>query len=189
MKRLHAIAAAFFVCFLPTVGMADQPPKTTLVPGGTEIPVHVIGDVSSATAKAGDTFGVQAARDIVVDGLIVIKSGALGSGTIEEVVHAGGGGHSGSMTLNFDWIYAVDGGKIHLAQGAQKQAEEDRKGAASTATIVGVATLGIGGLFGHNLAHGKEVTIDDKKVLTAFVADNVHVAAHEKAHPEDHFDR
>jgi hypothetical protein len=42
----------------------------------------------------------------------------------------------------------------------QNQAEEDRKGASPTATIIGFATFGLGGLFGHNLARGRQKTID-----------------------------
>jgi len=171
--------------------VADSVPggTTVLLPGGTAIPVHVVGDVSSNKLKAGDTFQVQAAKDVVINGFIVVRSGTLGQGTIGEVGHAGGSGRSGSLTLNFDWIYASDGGKIHLANVTQKQGEDDRKGAASTATIIGFATFGIGGLFGHNLAHGKDVTIDEKKVFNAFVADNIHVSATEKAAREvDHFD-
>jgi hypothetical protein len=131
--------------------------------------------------KEGDTFQVQAAKDVVINGMVVIRKGALGGGTIQQVDHAGGNGHSGGLLLNFDWIYAVDGGKIRLAQETQRQDEEDRKGASSTATIIGIATFGIGGLFGHNLAHGKEVTVDDKKILNAFVKSNVHVESTEHA--------
>jgi len=169
---------------------AATAPVTTivLVPGGTSVPVHVVGEVSSGKLHDGDTFQIQAADNVVINGLIVVRKGAEGQGTIAAVDHAGGNGHSGTLELNFDWLYAVDGGKIKLSPAKQQQAEADRKGASSTATIVGIATLGIGGLFGHNLAHGREVTIDERKVLTAFVADNVHVEASERAADVDHFD-
>ena len=188
MRHLLAACALFAFCLVPALGFAETQPAGILVPGGTNVPVHVIGTVSSGSMKPGDTFQVQAAKDVVVNGMIVIRSGALGSGTIGEVDHAGGNGHSGALTLNFDWVYAVDGGKVHLAQATQRQAEEDRKGASSTATIIGFATFGLGGLFGHNLAHGREVTVDDKALLNAFVAENVHVVAHEKAEAADHYD-
>ena len=200
--------AVLSVFFIPSVAYAATPAPVTapvpvpltaqpvtiqttsiLVPGGTSVPMHVVGEVSSAKLKPGDTFAVAAASDVVVNGFVVIRKGALGQGTIGEVAHAGGSGRSGSLTLNFDWVYATDGGKIHLAAATQKQAEEDRKGASSTATIIGFATFGLGGLFGHNFAHGREVTIDEKKILGAFVADTVHVDASEKARDTDHYDR
>ena len=180
-------AAAFTPA--PTIAQpATVATTSVLVPGGTAVPVHVVGEVSSGKLKSGDTFAVAAASDVVVNGFIVVRKGSLGQGTIGEVAHAGGSGRSGSLTLNFDWIYASDGGKIHLAAATQKQAEEDRKGASSTATIIGFATFGLGGLFGHNFAHGREVTIDEKKVLGAFVADTVHVDASERARDTDHYD-
>jgi hypothetical protein len=86
--------------------------------------------------------------------------------------------------LAFDYVYAADGGRVKLFDETQNQAEEDRKGASSTATIIGVATFatfGIGGLFGHKLAHGRQNRIDEKTVITSFVADNVHVETSEHA--------
>lgn len=172
-----------------SVATAGQRPVSIALPGGTAIPVHVVGSVSSANVKQGDTFAIQAAQPVIANGMVVIPSGAEGQGRIVEVDHAGGNGHSGSLQLNFDWIYSADGGKVALSNTTQKQAEEDRKGAMSTATIIGVATLGLGGLFGHNLAHGREVTIDDHKILNAFVARTVHVKATQQAQAADQYDR
>ncbi len=186
MRLLATLTAVASFVLIPLVGSTQSRPMTVLVPGGTDIPVHVLGEVSSGKMKEGDTFQVQAAQDVVVNGMVVVRSGAEGQGTIGEVDQAGGNGHSGALTLNFDWIHSVDGGKIRLSQGAQKQAEGDRKGASSTATIIGYATLGIGGLFGHNMVHGREVTIDEKKVLNAFVSDNVHVRTSEHAQAQNY---
>ncbi len=188
MKAVLASVMALCLSVIPLCGSASA--TRVLVAGGTLVPVHVIGTVSSASMKDGDTFQVQAADDVIVNGMVVIRSGSLGAGSVQEVDHAGGNGHSGGLLLTFDWIYAVDGGKIRLAQTSQRQAEEDRKGASSTATIIGFATFGLGGLFGHNFAHGREVTVDDKKILQAFVRSNVHVAATERAQKDDErFDR
>ena len=159
----------------------------TLVGGGTAVPVHVIGSISSGSAKADDVFQIQVASDVVVNGLVVFKKGAGGQGHIVESDSAGGNGHSGAIALAFDYVYAVDGGRVRLADTKQTQSEEDRKGASSTATIIGFATLGLGGLFGHNLAHGKQKTIDEKTIISAFVASNVHVNATERAESE-HYD-
>jgi hypothetical protein len=113
--------------------------------------------------------------------MIVFRKGAGGQGHVVESDSAGGNGHSGAIGLAFDYIYSADGGRVNLSDTAQKQSEEDRKGASSTATIIGFATFGIGGLFGHNFAHGRQKTIDEKTVMQAFVANNVHVATSEHA--------
>jgi hypothetical protein len=162
---------------------------TVLVPAGTVVPIHVLGDVSSHTAHEGDKFQIQTAKDIVVRGLIAIPANSDGEGEISAVDHAGGNGHSGSLEMHFHWVHSADGGKIRLRDTSQKQAEDDREGAKSTATIIGVATLGLGGLFGHNFAHGKEVTVGPKTMLNAFVASNTHVRANTRESAEDeHYD-
>ena len=188
MNVARMVASASLVCLIPALAAAQTRPMSVVVPGGTAVPVHLVTALSSGSVKPGDTFAVQAAQDVSVNGMVVVRSGAAGQGTIGEVDHAGGNGHSGSLVMNFDYVYSVDGGKIKLSDTAQKQAEEDRKGASSTATIIGFATFGLGGLFGHNLAHGREVTIDPNKTLNAFVSDSVHVQTSQRA-TEDHYDR
>ena len=187
MKIVALLCATFLAC-LPLASEAAQTRLVT-VPAGMQIPVRVLGALSSGSAKSGDVFPIQAAQDVVVHGMVIISAGAEGQGTIQTVDNAGGNGHSGTLALNFDYIFAVDGGKIRLANTPQRSAEEDRKGASSTATLVGIATFGIGGLFGHNLAHGKDVVIDGSKVLSAFVGRTVHVRSDQTgASGEDQYD-
>ena len=158
-------------------------PANILVAAGTAVPVHVVGTISSGSAKPDDTFQIQVAEDVVMNGMIVFRKDAGGQGHIVEADSAGGNGHSGAIALAFDYVYSADGGRVALSAATQKQAEEDRKGASSTATIIGFATFGIGGLFGHNLAHGRQKNIDEKTVMSAFVSDNVHVESSEPATP------
>lgn len=177
-----------FALFLASSMVASADAVRTLVPAGTTIPIHVLGDVSSHTAHEGDRFQIEVAHDVVVHGMVVVAANADGEGEITAVDHAGGNGHSGSLEMHFDWVHAVDGGKLKLRDTSQKQAEDDREGAKSTATIIGVATLGIGGLFGHNLAKGKEVTVSPKAILNAFVDRNVHVLSDTRAETDDQYD-
>lgn len=158
---------------------------TILVPAGTEIPVHVVGSISSGSAKVDDVFQIQVAHDVTVNDMIVFRKGAGGQGHIIDSDSAGGNGHSGAISLAFDFVYASDGNRVKLSESPQKQSEEDRKGASSTATIIGFATFGLGGLFGHNLAHGRQKTIDEKTVLSSFVESNVHVETSEHAEKYD----
>ena len=154
-------------------------PHRILVPAGTAIPVHIVGTLSSGTAKPDQTFQIQVADDVAVNGMVVFQKGAGGEGHVAQADTAGGNGHSGALALVFDYVYSMDGGRVRLSAASQKQSEEDRKGASSTATIIGFATLGIGWLFGHNLAHGREKTIDEKTIMSAFVGTSVHVASSE----------
>jgi hypothetical protein len=168
---------------LPARAASIASAQPTLVGAGTAVPVHIVGTISSGSAKSDDVFQIQVADDVVVNNTIVFRQGAGGQGHVAESDSAGGNGHSGALALVFDYVYSADGGRVKLSPAAQKQSEEDRKGASSTATIVGFATFGIGGLFGHNLAHGREKAIDAKTIMSAFVANNVHVVSSERAEP------
>ncbi len=54
----------------------------------------------------------------------------------------------------------------------KKQTEEDRKGASSTATIVGILTLAIVD-FSATISRSDAKTIDPETIISAFVAENV----------------
>jgi hypothetical protein len=195
MRFLCLFAACSSLALAPYPVLATQTPipigaatsqatttgKVELLVAGTPVLIHLVSPLSSATAKVGDTFAFATTKEIDVDGRVVIANGAQGQGEVVSATPASGSGRSGGLQIKYSWIYAADGGKIRLSDTVDSHAEEDRLGASSTATIVGFATFGIGGLFGHNFAHGREIVIDDKKPLTAFIADTVHVATTEAA--------
>ena len=177
---LAAVAQEPSLSAPPAAPSSTTATMTVLVTAGTAGPVHVVGTISSGSAKVNDVFQIQVAEDVSVNGMVVFRKGAGGQGHIIDSDSAGGNGHSGAISLAFDYVYAADGGRVQLSESPQKQSEEDRKGASSTATIIGFATFGLGGLFAHNLAHGRQRTIDDKTVLSSFVESNVHIATSER---------
>lgn len=161
---------------------ATQPAQQAVtIPGGTALKVQVADKVSSSNANVGDTFAVKALDDVVVGGYIVIAKGASGQGEVLAVDHAGGHGHPGSLSLQMDWIFAVDGEKVKLSSQRQTAEGENKAGAASTMTVVSSLFLGLPGLFAHNMVHGRDIDIDASHPLDAFVADTVHVMASTKA--------
>jgi hypothetical protein len=149
----------------------------TSVPGGTIVRVVSIQTLSSATSRIGDAFVLYVSEDVTVDGKIVVRKGATGRGHVVGVDGARGNGHSGSLTLAFDYVFGVDGKSIALLGAPQQFVEEDRKGAASTATIAAYAAIGVTGLFAHNFAQGRQKVIDWTTPLTTFVAETVSVAS------------
>jgi hypothetical protein len=160
------------------------PPTQVIVPGGTPLSFQVAGEISSGTANVGDTFGIRVLKDVVVDGFIVVAKGSEGLGEITKVDHAGSNGHAGSLGLQLDWVYAVDGNKIKLTS-EQKTAEgENHKGQASTVTIISTLFLWPG-LFAHNFVKGSEVQLTPENTvqhpLTAFVDASVYVVSQTKA--------
>jgi hypothetical protein len=159
----------------------------TTLPGGTPMSVHLTSELSSSSAHEGDTFGFSVANDVRCNGWLVIAAGAQGVGEVTNVENAGGNGHSGKVGMKFDYVYAVDGAKVRVSQTNNTTEGEQKKGAASTATIATYALIGPLGLFAHNWVKGHEATITPKTSFAIFVADTVHVQAADHTSNADGF--
>ena len=155
------------------------------IPGGTPITIRLAQKLDSGMANVGDTFAFTVDRDVVVNGWVVIPKGATGIGKVVSVDRAGGNGHPGSLGLKFDYVYAADGEKVLHGSAPTAEKGEASKGAASTATIVGYATLGLGGLFAHNFVKGHNLVLDSSRTFTTFVDHTVHVIATQRAEATD----
>src|SRR5450755_1632805 len=134
------------------VPLATAAPGETrvILPGGTPVTFQVTDTVSSGTAKVGDTFGIKVAKDVLVDDLVVVAKGAGGIGEVLKVDPAGSHGHAGSLGIQLDWVYGVDGNKVKLTSEQSTQEGENNAGVSSTMTIISWAFLGLPGLFMHN---------------------------------------
>ena len=77
--------------------------------------MHVLSPVSSPPANPGDSVPIQAVADVVVDGYVIVKAGADGLRDGPTVDRAASGGHSGTVTLDYVYVRAVDGEKVRLA--------------------------------------------------------------------------
>jgi hypothetical protein len=147
------------------------------VPGGTPVMVALTDKISSGTAKVGDSFGLKAAKDVVIDGYVVIAKDAGGQGEVLAVERAGSHGHAGSLGVQINWVYAVSGEKVRLSSNRKTNEGENKSGVSSTMTILSWALLGPVGLFTHNWVKGHELEIDSTRPLQAFVDNTVHVTS------------
>jgi hypothetical protein len=171
------VVNAQVIALPPDPPAAKVSPAQVLVPAGTRVPVSPTDKVSSATAQVGDIIAVSATENVNANGYLVIQKGAGGQAEVASVERAHGNGGSGKLGIKMDWIVAVDGEKIQLSATQKTASEEDRGGGSSTATILSYALLGPLGLFFHNFARGKDVTLDPSKVLTAYTDGTVHIAS------------
>ncbi len=178
-------AAALFALLVSTASAPAISAQKIVVPGGTVVAVVVVNPISSSTAKAGDTFAIEAQSDVVIDGWIAIPKGAPGQGTIVSVDHAGSHGHPGSLGIEMNWIYAADGEKVRLTSQNVNEEGESKAGESSTVTIISWATLGLAGLFAHNFVKGRDVTVDNTHPLKAYVDDSVYIVAKNRSTDSD----
>jgi hypothetical protein len=163
------------------VPAAAGPGKRIVLPGGTAISIVVADKISSANANVGDTFAIRASADVVVNGWVAVAKGAAGQGEILTVDRAGSHGHPGSLGVQMDWIYAVDGHKIKLTNQQKTEAGQGEGGKSSTITLLSWVVLGWPGLFAHNFVKGRDITIDSAHPFKVYVDDSVYVVASAKS--------
>ncbi len=126
------------------------------IPAGTVVPVRVSSEISSATAKPGDTFQATLAKDLVVDGKVVAKKGTPVSGKVTAAKPSGRLHAPGQLTLRLTSISLGDQnvalnttavrqqGKSHTRSNAEKIGG----GAVAGAVIGAIAGGGKGAAIG-----------------------------------------
>jgi hypothetical protein len=176
----RSIAAALLAIVFAVPAAAD-PGKRIVLPGGTAISIVVADKISSANANVGDTFAIRASQDVVVNGWVAIAKGAAGQGEILTVDRAGSHGHPGSLGVQMDWIYAVDGHKVKLTNQQKTEEGQGERGKSSTITLLSWVVLGWPGLFAHNFVKGRDITVDSAHPFKAYVDDSVYVVASAKS--------
>ena len=87
---------------------------TILIPDGTEVRVRLAQTIGSASAVENQRVALEAAADVVIDGVTVIRSGAVASGTIVRAEHRKSFGRRGKLDLTIDRVEAVNGDQIPL---------------------------------------------------------------------------
>ena len=150
----------------PVAAPARAPVPNTLL-DGTAIKLRLTENLTSATAKAGDSVPFEVVEDVQVDGVLVLPKGAQAVATVTEANAKKSMGRAGKLNLNIDSARLIDGEKVQL------RASQDNKGGGHVGAMTGamVATSIVffpaAPLF--LFIHGKDVTIPQGTEITAFV--------------------
>ena len=132
------------------------------IPAGTRITVRTDSQISSKTAKAGDKFNANLARDLVVDGKTIAKKDAPVKGKVTYAKPSGRLHAPGQVTLRLTSIeinnkmVAISTSGFH-AKGKSHTKSNVTKiggGAAAGALIGGLAGGGKGALIGTAVGAG-----------------------------------
>ncbi len=128
-------------------------PKQYTVPAGTSLTVELPAAISTKTAKVGDRVSAYLTSDLVVDGKVIAKSGALLQGSVSEVV-SGSRTIGGTPTLGlaFDNLTLADGSDTRV-DGTISQVAAKSDTARDTAKIAGGAIAGA--VIGHQVDSDK----------------------------------
>lgn len=138
---------------------------------GTPVKLRLGENLSSETARVGDTVSFEVLEDLDVGGLIVIKQGSAALATITQAQAKRRMGKGGKLDVNIDYVRLVTGEKVPL------RAVRENKGASSTggmtAGIVATSIVFFPAAPFFLFMKGKEVTIPKGTEVTSYVHSDV----------------
>jgi hypothetical protein len=150
-------------------------PKDYVVPAGTSLSVQLPAEISTKTAKVGQRVSGNLTNDIVVDGKVVAKAGALVQGEVTEVISGSKTiGGKPTLGLSFDNL-TFDGGDRPINAKITQVAKKSDK-TRDTAKIAGGAVAG--GVVGH------QIDSDKGKIIGALIGAAAGTAAAKKTGQE-----
>ncbi|MBX3702329.1 MAG: glycine zipper 2TM domain-containing protein [Steroidobacteraceae bacterium] len=124
-------------------------PKQYTVPAGTSLSVELPAAITTKTARVGDRVSAYLTSDLVVDGKVVAKAGALLQGSVSSVVSGSQRiGGTPELGLRFDNLTLADGSDTTV-NGTVTQVAAKSDTARDTAKIVGGAAAGA--VIGHQV--------------------------------------
>jgi hypothetical protein len=149
------------------VATAAPPPPNTLL-DGTAVKLRLGENLSSATAKAGQSVPFEVLEEVDVQGVPVIAKGAQALATVTIAETKKSMGRPGKLDVNIDSVRLVDNEKAALS--ATQNAKGGGHTGAMTAGIVGTAIVFFPAAPLLLFIHGKDITIPKGTEITAFVS-------------------
>jgi hypothetical protein len=120
----------FFALTIPAQSLAN--PDMVKLAEGTPVILRLTEEVSSATKNANETVNLEVARDVVVDGKVVIKSGTPAIATVTMAEKRGVLGKAGKIQISVESTKAIDGQKVMLRSTVTQSGKDE-----STTAVVG----------------------------------------------------
>ena len=118
------------------------PAGEAYVPGGTELAVEVVDELSSKKCKTGETIRLKLVDNLIINDVIVVPAGASVEGHITKSKGSGLFGRAGTLEFSVDSVKTINNIAIPLEYVGRIQAGSDG-GAVAVAAAVSL----VGGLF------------------------------------------
>jgi hypothetical protein len=147
----------------PTASSNPQAPNPTAVTvvlrEGTAIKLKLLHTLNSKTVVVDDPLNFAVAEDVVMDGNVVIKTGAPATGRVFRAVPARTLGRGAELRLHLDHVRA---GAVRVPlRGSLAKEGQDKTGA----TVALVMVFGLSGF----VKHGAEIEVKEGSSFEAFV--------------------
>ena len=130
-----------------------------LLPQGTPVLLAFASDVTSHTASVGDQIPLTVTRDVLQEGVVLIKTGTPAVGTVIQVDKNSSFGLPGVLSFKVDYL-DLNGTLIRLCGEAAREGEAKPPNAAVLIPVVGPLTA---------LRHGTDAVIKQGTPFTAFL--------------------
>ncbi len=156
----------------PEAATSAPPPPGTLL-DGTPLKLRLTQTITSHDAKVGEEVPFEVIEDVAVDGVPVIAKGATAMGTVTEALPARRMGRAGKLNINISYVRLRDNEKAMLR--AVKDAQGKGHVGAMTGAIVATSIVFFPAAPLFLFMHGKNITIPQGTVITAFVQGDMHL--------------
>lgn len=125
---------SLFNIMIPVDSYAYPEEKVT-VRSGTPVILRLTEEVSSKTKNLNDQVFLEVARDVIIDGKVVIERGTPAIGTVTWIEKEGMLGKGGKVQFSVDSTKTVDGQAVLLRSTVTKMGEE-KETMATALTII-----------------------------------------------------
>lgn len=140
------------------VELQKIPEGNLYIPKNTSFEVALGRDISSKKSKKGESVDIIMVENLIINDVIVIPKGTIGTAVITNSRKNGFFGRSGKLELAPQSITTLNGIKIPLTNNLQSAGKSD-----GGAVVVGAAVSLVGGFFmkGTNIYHpaGTKITV------------------------------
>ncbi len=169
---LLGLVLSFWAMGLTNFGLAATGAYTTLagkvkLTSGTPVILRLPTSLNSSTARQGDVVTFEVARNVEVEGKVVISQGAIATGEVASVEKRAAIGEAGKLMVNLRSVKAVDGKEVPI----RATLSQEGKNKQLTAILVGIL-LCILGLF---LIKGGDAVIPSGTEVKAYVDVDVEI--------------
>ena len=145
----HPLPAASAQANVAPVQLA---PAGRFLPGGTQVSLTPMQEISSKHTRMGERFQFQVVNDVVEKGLVVIPRGSIAIGVVSMKTGRAVGGKSGKFDISFESVTA--NGVTFPLSGIHRQ-----EGKGNT----------LGALFGSLIISGRSAVMLPGQIVTAIV--------------------
>jgi hypothetical protein len=162
---VHKLIVVAGLCMLPTAIAAQEAPTDTaiVVPAHTEMLLRLDEEIASNRARVGQPVAVSVARDVIVDGAVLIPRGSPGVGAVTSRTGKGAFGKSGKLDIELRSVEV--GGRTVPVVGRYHAAGDGRTGET-------IGTIIIGGV----VAGAFNAVFEEGRQFTAFTGEATRIA-------------